>query len=46
MAGVNQWVSALAGASVFGGVYLSILLVGFGKWRFFLRTLRELKASR
>ena len=45
MAGVSQWISALAGASVFGGVYLLILLVGFGKWSFFLRILRELKGK-
>ncbi len=43
MAGFNQWISALAGANVFGGVYLLVLLVGFGKWSFFLRILRELK---
>ena len=45
MGGLSQWISALAGASVFGGVYLLILLVGFGKWSFFLRILRELKGK-
>jgi PST family polysaccharide transporter len=43
LADATEWVAALAGASAFGGVYLSILLVGFGKWRFFLRILSELK---
>jgi O-antigen/teichoic acid export membrane protein len=43
MAGLSQWISALTSASVFGGVYLLVLLVGFGKWSFFLRILRELK---
>jgi hypothetical protein len=43
LAGVSQWVSAVTAGSVFGGVYLLILLVGFGKWSFFLRILRELR---
>ena len=43
MVGFNQWISALAGANVFGGVYLLVRSAGFGKWSFFLRILRELK---
>ena len=46
MSGANHWISALAGAGAFGGGYLLILLVGFRKWSFFLRILKELKASR
>jgi O-antigen/teichoic acid export membrane protein len=45
MADVNHWVSALTGAGIFGGVYLLILLLGFGKWRFFLRILKELRGK-
>ena len=46
LAGANHWISALAGAGVFGGVYLLILLVGFGKWSFFLQVVEEVKRSR
>ena len=45
LAAANQWLSALAAGGTFAGVYLLILMLGFGKWSFFLRILRELKQN-
>lgn len=43
LADATRWVATSVAAIAFGGVYLAILLIGFGKWSFYLRVLRELR---